>query len=552
MARVCKIRKMAHHLRKVNGIYQVQRKIPKGLEEVAARLEGKTTLSKKQREAGQTVPTLEWFIRSTGTGNPREAENIRDEQLDPEYRALVKRCEAASDPDTLAETLITETQTVRHLPSRRRVSRMTDSFVHQTSANLAVEYGGAVPSHLADTVRQIIAARFVGERAGIDDVDSVVREITEALYASPSSAGQVRRDVLAAIVAPRPDQEVVEFDAVLLSWKNANKLDDTDKKLKHMQNRWRDFFAWLVQKRGYPCDSRDIARITTDDLDEYKEHFKALMNAPDPKMRISSKTMEDYLRQITGLYNYAIDEKRSWKQALAAIVAGFHVPKGHTDPTAKYVDFDPYEISRILIKARFAPPEIRWPNWIAAYSGARLAEVCEAQTNDVETDEKGIVIFHIRRENRPGKQATLKTGEISERPVPLHKTVLDEDDGAFLAYVQWVRDTYYGGGHGPLFPQFELWRGRLNNDASNRLVAWLRDKETGPGIDHPKKVFHSWRHTVKTRFRGVDENDIPYISREDVADKLTGHASGKIGRTYGIFPNPVLAAAVRRVPAWPI
>lgn len=348
----------------------------------------------------------------------------------------------------------------------------------------------------------------------------------------------------------RVGTEPVEYDDVLLSWKNANRLNDTDKKYRHMDNRWRDFFTWLVERRGYPSDCRDMARITTDDLDEYKEHFKALMNAADPKVRISSKTMEDYLRQITGLYKYAIKEMR--KKALAAITAGFHVPKGETAPGNKYVDFDPYEISHILIKARSAPPEIRWPNWIAAYSGARLAEVVEAQTNDVETVENGIVIFHIRRENRPGKQSTLKTGEISERPVPLHEAVLDEGDGAFLAYVQWVRDTYYDGGHGPLFPQFELWRGRLNNDASKRLLAWLRDPEIGPGITHPRKVFHSWRHTTKTRFRGVDENDIPYISREDVADKLTGHASGKIGRTYGIFPNSVLAAAMRRVPAWPL
>src|SRR5579862_5858684 len=102
MARSCKIRKMAHHLRKVNGVYQVQRIIPKGLEAICARLEGKTTLSKKQREAGQTIPTLGWFIRSTGTGNLREAETIRDERLIPEYRALIKRAESYANPDAIA------------------------------------------------------------------------------------------------------------------------------------------------------------------------------------------------------------------------------------------------------------------------------------------------------------------------------------------------------------------------------------------------------------------------------------------------------------------
>ena len=69
---------------------------------------------------------------------------------------------------------------------------------------------------------------------------------------------------------------------------------------------------------------------------------------------------------------------------------------------------------------------------------------------------------------------------------------------------------------------------------------------------HPKMVFHSWRHTVKTRFRGTDEDGNPFISREDVADKLTGHAGGTIGRTYGYFPIPVLRAAIRRVPEGPL
>ena len=221
------------------------------------------------------------------------------------------------------------------------------------------------------------------------------------------------------------------------------------------------------------------------------------------------------------------------------------MPRGKV--TNKWIDFTVAEVIAILTKARTAPPEIRWPMWIAAYSGARLAEVIEATTADVEIDENGITIFHIRLEHRIGKMKSLKTGEISERPLPLHDAVLAE--GEFLAYVRWVRDTFHGGGHGLLFPQFNEWRGRINTDASTRLMDWLRDEV---GIKHPQKVFHSWRHTVKTRFRGVDENENPYIPQEDVRDKLTGHASGKIGRTYGYFPNSTLRAAIKRVPAWPL
>jgi hypothetical protein len=101
-----------------------------------------------------------------------------------------------------------------------------------------------------------------------------------------------------------------------------------------------------------------------------------------------------------------------------------------------------------------------------------------------------------------------------------------------------------------LFPQFKMWRGRVNYDASDRLMDWLRDEV---GIKHPHKVFHSWRHTIKTRFRGVHEDGRPFIPHgEDVRDKLTGHAKGHIGRKYGYFPNLTLHAAIKGVPAWPL
>jgi hypothetical protein len=87
----------------------------------------------------------------------------------------------------------------------------------------------------------------------------------------------------------------------------------------------------------------------------------------------------------------------------------------------------------------------------------------------------------------------------------------------------------------------------LNADASERLMAWLR---TDAGFDHPKQCFHSCRHTVKTRFREVDGEGRHYIEREDVSDKLTGHAGGTVGRQYGYFAIPVLKNAISRVPAW--
>lgn len=278
-----------------------------------------------------------------------------------------------------------------------------------------------------------------------------------------------------------------------------------------------------------------MARVTMDDLVAYKEHLFALMASGKTEIK-TSKTVEDHLRALTGLLNDAAQNRK----IAVNPAAGFKVPKGRTDSRAKYQDFTPDEVRLILMKARDAAPEIKWPNWLAAYAGARLAEIVEAQTGDIEIPEDGTVVFHIRLRNRPDRQQ-VKT-EFSERPVPVHPAVLAE---GFLAYVEAIRARH--GGDGPLFPQFKMWRGRLNTDASARLMKWLRGEV---GIKHPKKVFHSWRHTVKTRFREVDAEGNHYIPREDVTDKLTGHSNGSIGREYGFFPIPVLRAAIHRVPGW--
>lgn len=74
------------HCRIIRGIYLYQRSIPAHLQEVAAKINE------------HPAPKPAWFIRSTGTGNPKEAEIVRDEQIAPDYRKLIKRAEAYSTP----------------------------------------------------------------------------------------------------------------------------------------------------------------------------------------------------------------------------------------------------------------------------------------------------------------------------------------------------------------------------------------------------------------------------------------------------------------------
>jgi integrase len=252
------------------------------------------------------------------------------------------------------------------------------------------------------------------------------------------------------------------------------------------------------------------------------------------------EAVEDQLYEIKGLFRWAFDNRK--------FPIGYPNPgegvryKGKTDPRDKYQEFEPDEIALILTEARKAEPFVRWFRWLAAYCGARTAEIAEAQTSDIEVLADGTAVFHIRLLNRPVAQR-LKT-DFSPRPVPIHEAVKAE---GFLSYVDWVKRTYHGGGEGPLLPMLKMYGGRLNDDASNRSMAWLRSIGIGVKADggyDRRKCNHSWRHTCKTRFRDFME--------EQFSDKLTGHVRGGEGREYGRFPIPLLRKQIEAVEPWEI
>jgi site-specific recombinase XerD len=333
-------------------------------------------------------------------------------------------------------------------------------------------------------------------------------------------------------VAEQPSR--LDAAALIEDWATDKKADKQAKGAKRRASE--KFFTWL--NAGHT----DYGRVTQPDMLGFRrylidEHLAGRIR--------KSKTAEDYLYTVKALLTYAFEEKKLTTNPGAEVNY-----KGKTEKKDKWQDFTEEEIALILREVRHVGSDpawrgaehfIRWFHCLAAYSGARCAEIAEAQTQDVECIG-GIWVLHIRLLYRPPGQR-LKN-EVSERMVPLHPAILND---GFVSYVEYVRREYHGGGHGPLFPQLTLYGERLNTDASNKSMRWLRRI----GISHPKKVNHSWRHTVKTRFRMVDQEGRRIID-EEYSDYLTGHADGREGREYGKYPILVLHAQITNVPAWEI
>jgi integrase len=195
----------------------------------------------------------------------------------------------------------------------------------------------------------------------------------------------------------------------------------------------------------------------------------------------------------------------------------------------KQLGYDDADAAKILLTARGeTEPHRRWVPWIAAFSGARLEEICGANVADVY-QFAGIWCLDIRLDNR-GEHGSLKNLG-SERKVPLHPAVIEE---GFQKYVAKLPNN------GPLFPNLTPDRyGKRGGSGSKRLCRWIR---VNLGMDNPRKApNHAWRHRFKSvcRRAGIEE---------EYHEALTGHTSGgSKGRDYGEYEVQVLYREICKI-----
>jgi len=183
---------------------------------------------------------------------------------------------------------------------------------------------------------------------------------------------------------------------------------------------------------------------------------------------------------------------------------------------------------KILWGARY------WVMLLAAQSGARINELGQLHVTDVKHDEAtGIAYLHITPDAEVPDAAAkrLKTAS-SERMVPLHPRLIEL---GVLDYVAARRQE----GTPHLFPDLD--HGRTFEPTKN-LSRWFGRYFGRIGITDERKVFHSFRHWIKTVLRKASIN-------RDVSDYLTGHAPNDVSGRYGGAP-PIreLAAVVEGLP----
>jgi integrase len=270
---------------------------------------------------------------------------------------------------------------------------------------------------------------------------------------------------------------------------------------------WRRIARELTKFIGH----QDAAKMTPEDLLRWKT---SLIEAG-----LRPKTIRDAkLAAVRAILRWGVDNR-----LLAENVAEKVKVEVNRKPIEGKRGYRDDEAAVVLRAAAMAKdPVRRWVPWLCAYSGARLAEVCQLRKEDIRLIE-GVWCMAFDPE-----AGSLKTRS-SERVIPIHPAVLET---GFLVFVEQS-------GPGPLFPTLEPDRfGRRGGTGTKILGRWVRSLGL---TDVRVSPSHSWRHRFITQARR-------HQLAPDVTNAVTGHARKSVADSYGEFPIGVMLREISKIP----
>jgi integrase len=221
-------------------------------------------------------------------------------------------------------------------------------------------------------------------------------------------------------------------------------------------------------------------------------------------MKTKAKTARDRFDYIKGFLNFASRElsilaKNPWE--------GLAIEFSTTTPRRPWSS---EQLAVLFAKPLFSAYSLPtawdaggdaayWIPILGIYTGARIGELCQLQTSDIETRD-GVALISITDQ---GEGQSVKT-TAGRRSVPVHPELIRL---GFLEYADAIRKA----GTVRLFPAL-----RLNpTKPSNYFSAWFsKQRPVEGGTKLPD--FHSFRHTVRSKLASVD-------IAEPMIDTLIGH-----------------------------
>lgn len=153
-----------------------------------------------------------------------------------------------------------------------------------------------------------------------------------------------------------------------------------------------------------------------------------------------------------------------------------------------------------------------WLPWVAFYTGARLAELCQLEKTNLRQDgDIWFLEITVVADDEDVADKSLKT-EGSTRNVPVHQILVDK---GFIDYAQSGTSPY-------------IFSSKYNSPEAlaKAYSTWFGRYMTKFGLTDPATVFHSSRHNFVSACRKAN------IVKE-VHEAFTGHKPQDVGGRYG-------------------
>ncbi len=235
----------------------------------------------------------------------------------------------------------------------------------------------------------------------------------------------------------------------------------------------------------------------------------------------STKTARDKLIWVKSLLNYAhrdleLTSRNVWNGIDISVKA-----------TKRRRPWSEEELNTLFSQPLFALKELPrnkkaggwaayWVPLIAVFSGARVSEICQLTTDDIDTNTSHPTI-KIRSRSEDQRLKTIN----AERDIPIHPQLIE------LGFLNYVEQIKKGPVANSLWPDLPKRSERSGGYFSQWFGEFLKTLPLSDEVD-----FHSFRHTVRTQLviKGASEIAI---------DRLLGHSHiGSIGsRTYTHVDN---------------
>lgn len=217
------------------------------------------------------------------------------------------------------------------------------------------------------------------------------------------------------------------------------------------------------------------------------------------------KTVNKHLSLLSSIFKWAVRHSHTTTNPAEGLTIA-KTQRADEERKAYSVD----DIQKIINNLRTGPKPA-WIPIIAMYSGARREEICSLVPADIKLIDE-IWCFDINEQN----DRHIKT-EAGKRIVPVHPKLIE------LGLLQIIKEQPNKTNNLWNLPN---WRGNYGKTYGNLFGKWNRKYIT----DDPKKVFHSFRHTVTDTLKqaGVSESVIAEIVGHE-NDNIT---TGRYGKRY--------------------